>query len=53
MSFKYIKPADWSLTEVLHYVSEFVDISDSFGYGYQMNSGIVSFIFNDGSQMQL
>jgi hypothetical protein len=28
-------------------IEEFVDISDSFGYGYQMNTGIVGFVFND------
>ena len=28
-------------------IEEYVDISDSFGYGYQMNTGIVGFVFND------
>lgn len=32
---------------------EFVDISDSFGVGYQMSFGLVCFLFNDGSEMQL
>lgn len=31
-------------------IEEFVDISDSFGYGYQMNTGIVGFVFNDETE---
>jgi hypothetical protein len=27
-----------------------VDISDSLGYGYQMNSGAIVFVFNDESE---
>jgi hypothetical protein len=27
-----------------------VDISDSFGFGYQMNSGTVCFVFNDETE---
>jgi len=28
-------------------IEEFADISDVFGYGYQMNTGMVGFVFND------
>ena len=52
-SFKYIKPSDCNLTETLHFVSEFSDISQSYGFGYQMNSGLVCFAFNDGTEMSL
>ena len=31
-------------------IEEYVDISDSFGYGYQMNTGIVGFVFNDETE---
>lgn len=31
-------------------IEEFVDISDTFGYGYQMNTGIVGFVFNDETE---
>lgn len=50
-SSKYIKPSDRSITETKSYITEFVDISDSFGYGYQMNTGLICFVFNDGSEM--
>ena len=52
-SFKYIKPSECNLTETLHFVSEFADISHQYGFGYQMNSGIVCFSFNDGTEMSL
>lgn len=50
-SYKHIKPSDRSLTESKVYITEFVDISHTFGYGYQMNTGLICFVFNDGSEM--
>ena len=31
-------------------IEEFVDISDSFGFGYQLNTGIIGFVFNDETE---
>lgn len=50
-SSKYIKPSDRSITETKSYITEFADISDTFGYGYQMSTGLICFVFNDGSEM--
>ncbi len=39
-----------TLSESFVMVEQFVDISDTFGFGYQMNTGIVGFVFNDETQ---
>lgn len=50
-SSKYIKPSDRSLTESKCYITEYVDISHIFGYGYQMSNGLIGFVFNDSTEM--
>ena len=40
-----------SLTESQSFIYDFVDISHVYGYGYQMNTGIICFVFNDRSSM--
>lgn len=39
-----------TLSENFVMIEQFVDISDSFGYGYQMNTGVVGFVFNDETE---
>lgn len=46
-------PSEVTLSESFVMIEEFVDISDSFGYGYQMNTGIVGFVFNDETELLL
>ena len=50
-TFKYIKPSERSLTESQSFIYDFVDISHAYGYGYQMNTGVICFVFNDRTSM--
>jgi hypothetical protein len=45
-----LQSSERTLSESSAFIEEFVDISDSLGFGYQMNSGLVCFVFNDETE---